>query len=237
MNKDLLSGVNEQILMHFKTWKILPLTTLHELTKEDYPVSYQALSQRAKMLERFGYLSSFFYPWYNRKYLYPTTNTINELFSGDCHEVTKSTLIHDAITFEVVSHLMNHPKANGHALLDDAHLGVVDPDALILWEIDGATHQMAIEIELTAKSEKRIREKINRYARAPEAQSILYIFNKQTAYRKYTRIIENFPETVKNRFLFLYSPNLNCLKEDLMKSKALFAGYVAKLNEHIFGEL
>ncbi len=103
---------------------------------------------------------------------------------------------HDVLLVDVVEALKERfPSAsakNGMLLTGPAEGGTVFPDAVL--EVPERKERWAVELELTAKSEKRYREIVLRYRLQSAFARVLYVTSSREIVQKLTRVLDKMPE-------------------------------------------
>jgi hypothetical protein len=115
-----------------------------------------------------------------------------------------SNLYHDLLLTDVLRVLNRNWKVT------NAPLGIQDriPDAVLIHPVTGS--KMALELELTAKSEMRYRDIILSYRTSSEFETVLYVVKDKSIHRKLGGLITGFnsrfelsDDTDKFKFLTL----------------------------------
>ncbi len=103
---------------------------------------------------------------------------------------------HDVLLVDVMDALREKfPGAfveNGRLLPDQAAASAVYPDAVL--DLPGRKESWAVELELTAKSEKRYREIVLRYRLQSVFDRVLYVTDREEVVQKLARALDRMPE-------------------------------------------
>lgn len=111
------------------------------------------------------------------------------------------TVHHDVLLVDVLDALRE--KFTGSSLMngrlsgDQASAQEVNPDATI--ELPESKELWAVELELTAKSEKRYREIVLRYRLQSTFARVLYVTSSREVVLKLSRVLDRMPEKLGNK--------------------------------------
>lgn len=81
---------------------------------------------------------------------------------------------------------------NGRLWSEQPGTSAVNPDAVL--EMPGGKERWAVELECTAKSEKRYREIVLRYRLQSTFDRVLYVMDKAEVVQKLARVLDRMPE-------------------------------------------
>lgn len=105
---------------------------------------------------------------------------------------------HDVLLVDVMDALrVKIPGAsvtNGRLWGEQPGASAVNPDAVM--ELPGGKERWAVELECTAKSEKRYREIVLRYRLQSVFDRVLYVTDRQEAVQKLTRVLDRKPSVL-----------------------------------------
>ncbi|MCO5143653.1 MAG: hypothetical protein M9962_11235 [Oligoflexia bacterium] len=138
-------------------------------------------------------------------------------------KISGYSLLHDVLLVDVVDVLKEKfmgAKIQNGKLLEQREKGkIVLPDAVI--EMANGGERWAIELELTAKTEKRYREIILRYRLERNISRVLYIIEAPRVYHKLAKVLgknpQKFCHNPTERFLVAYVEDL---KKERLNDKA-----------------
>ena len=180
-------------------WRIM---NLQSLQKESlYPIKYENFRRVIIKFEGQGILKGFKDPRNKMKYLYLTSlgeKLIN--LDGNPISVSESTLSHDSKVSELVREFMKLECIDSgeleHELVDKrnfrnnpSHI----PDGIISGKTSDGRIKIAIELELSGKSKRRMREKLEFYFDNSFYDYVFFIFPNRTFLNSYKRIMEEYP--------------------------------------------
>ena len=232
----LFSGTYEDIIQTLGSWRILDLSTL--LKKVNYNYSHQAFAKRVKKLEDSGYLESVYFQSY-RKYLYLTDKGLHEAGLHGAWSVNKDIIYHDIITVNIFQYFLGLPQIqNGNIYLDRAGADR-RPDCYVnVHQNKRKVKQLAIEVELTQKSYRRIEDKFRDYLNKDYSHDlVIYVFQKTNSFRAYKEEIERLDKHTdplkgkrhKDKIALILSPEIKYKTFDLLKATAFFEGKITTL--------
>lgn len=142
----------------------------------------------------------------------------NKEFSSHVVTINSSSLFHDLLLSDVMlklkSGLVDKKLVHGKLFLNQSNLKR-QPDAVVI--CDGTNEKMAIELELTAKSDIRYRQLLMQYRLSTEFEKVLYITSNLAIQRKIKSVlgiknVQGVGEINSSKFTFI---NL----EDLLKGE------------------
>jgi Uma2 family endonuclease len=226
------------LLEPLRRWKILSIKGLKE--EAEYAGSFSGLYKIISKLEKSRLVGSFVNSWSNEKYIYLLPDGIKALGANERSlNVNKELRFHDSIVTRVARKFSNYAFINETYL--DIHTREVFPllervpDALVVGVLN-APITMAIEIELTQKSQDRVKQIFRTYSDSKVVNHILYISDKKRILDTYKKYLEELGgEVLEERFLFLYAKDLAKAKEVLELGPVYFKKRITTLRE-LFGD-
>jgi hypothetical protein len=221
------------LLEPLRQWKILNVKALKE--ESEYQSSDSGFYKIITKLEKNLLIDSFINTWSNEKYLYLLPNGMKALGANNkALNVNRDLRFHDSIVSRVARTFTKYPFIKQVCL--DIHtrdrfpLLERVPDFLVQGETN-KTFSMAIEIELTQKSQDRVKKIIHTYSDSKVVNHILYISDKKTILNTYRRYLSELGDDIlKDRFLFMHAKNLAKGKEVLTQEPVFFKDKITNLH-------
>ncbi|HAZ12961.1 MAG: hypothetical protein A2X86_09235 [Bdellovibrionales bacterium GWA2_49_15] len=224
------------LLMPLKRWKILDVKALKEAS--EYSGSFSGFYKIVAKLEKNLLLDSFTNSWSNEKFVYLSPNGLKALGENERGlGINRDTRFHDSIVSKVARFFA------GYSFVKDVYLDFQIKDAFPLLErvpdclLVGALKspfKMAIEVELTQKSQERVTQIYRTYSDSKVVNQILYITDKQSIFDAYKEYFNQGGELIKEKFLFLLTKDLSKGRCDLKNEPVYFRGSMTSLSK-IFG--
>ncbi|MBK23244.1 MAG: hypothetical protein CME70_04485 [Halobacteriovorax sp.] len=207
-------GVYLDILSAVGRWKVLDYSGISEFCGHD--LKYKNLASKVKKLENAELLKSIFAEK-KKKYLFLSHMGSQLVPKGSPYDVENASLHHDILVVRILRYLTNFESFHAPEIISKEVLGGVEPDAVIQGMKNDKKYSMAIEVELTQKSEKRVKEKLSKYGQDRSSLYCLYITQKKSLYRTYKRFLEEMDTMVQAKVFLL-------LDEGLIGSEINFTG-------------
>lgn len=195
-------------------WKVIDLKNLYE--QLNLNVTYRTLKTKVNKLQKDGIVASKFLGTRN-KYVYLTERGIAHTSFNKTYEPVSEEITHDLLVGKVAQELSKYSKVSGVTMyhhIEDKH---INPDAIITVNAKERVFNIGIEVELTRKSQRRIKSKFGKYGLSQDYDYCFYISNDErllTAYRLYLRELK--PE-IQRKIFFINN-------KDLCTSKDIFNG-------------
>ena len=218
-----------KILQEIGRWKVISYIDLYNSLY--LSESYSNFTRKIKKLEKGGFVKCLLGN-NRRKYIHLTESGC-QLSSSNVGLIDEVTLNHDLITTNVVNQLTKHKTFLSGMICSREIEGDLIPDGVVFGRKKEIDFKMAIEVELTQKSKRRVIEKFGQYAKSSEYDYCLYVINKESIYRSYTRIIKGMSEEVRRRIIFIVDKNLSPSLFDWNSDLCFFNEEGKKFNEII----
>jgi hypothetical protein len=219
------------ILVEVGRWKIIPMKSLYELKTPSQ--SYQMFCKKVRKLEEEGLLKSILGS-NKRKFLSLTMKGLKFSPFGKNFDLAEDSLNHDLISTKIVTTLINYKSFNSGQVCCYQDRVDVEPDGLIYGSKNGVDYSLAIEVELTQKSKIRIIEKFNKYVSSNDFSYVLYVMNKESAFRTYRKVLEGLNENVSKKIILMLDVSLSPVSFNYIGSKCVFQNKEKAFSE-IFG--
>ena len=214
------------ILDEVGRWKVIWIKDLYRLV-EGASSYYASFCKKIRALERKGYLSGRYFAD-EGKYVYLTEK--GAILSSTGAVPGESTINHDLICTEVILKLLEFENFHMGSVPDgpDSEL---EPDGVIHAMKDGNPYTLAIEVELSRKSQFRIERKFADYAEEGAHEFVLYITNKPSLFSLLCNILSEMNDGIRRTIILSLAKELGG-KYDYRKSVYWFDG-----GEYSFDEL
>ena len=225
------------LLMPLKRWKILDVKALKEAA--EYSGSFSGLYKIIAKLEKNLLLNSFTNSWSNEKFVYLSPTGLKALGENEGGlGINRETRFHDSIVSKVARFFARYSFVRevylDFQVKDAFPLLERVPDCLLVGSLK-SPFKMAIEVELTQKSQERLAQIYRTYSDSKVVNQILYITDKQSIFEDYKEYFnQKGGELIKEKFLFLLSKDLSKGRCDLKNEPVYFKGSMTTLSE-IFG--
>jgi len=208
-----------KVLMSLGEWKILDARKI--LSLGVLGVGYRDLMKKLERLEKVGLVNSITKER-SKKFYYLTDMGKKFSCGTSTFGVDAEYLTHETATSSFLWELLKYPNfINGNELLLVGQ-NKLDPDAVVKGKINSQEYSLAIEIELTQKSIKRINEKFRRYGTQTIFDYTVYVTHNQTLLKSYQRALDLLGKKEKAQIIFLYDENLIDGKLNLNKSLCFY---------------
>ena len=214
--------------------KAISLRNLYDTINER--TSYQNFSLLIKRMEKEGVIKS--YVGYGKvKYLILTKD--GAAYTPYCapHGEDTKILSHDVIAANVLRNLLTFKSfESGHIPVGNWGLDVI-PDGIIYANKGDKKYTLAVEVELTQKSKKRVWEKFVEYHKTKDFNHVLYIIGCKTIFNSYKKILLRMSQDIQKRIVLALMPNnsLSKGKCEYNNSIYFFLGQDKKFSE-LFGK-
>lgn len=213
------NGSYQNIINTLGKWKLLDSKSLHSFI--DYKLCYQVFMRKLRNLEGQGMIKSF-YTGTLHKHLYLTELGIKHTPFDNSYELSSAHLTHDLICVNVLKKLTRLDNVIDSKMFHQISGETINPDAEVTMTKEGRVFHVAVEVELTQKSQKRIKRKFSRYTSTSHYDYALFITNKPTLYRAYKRFIQDMTEETQGQVVLVLDETLKTNQESLNDSKTYF---------------
>jgi hypothetical protein len=223
-----------ELLTPLKKWRILSVRDLKE--QSGHNGSRSSFYKIITKLENYLLIDSFINSWSNEKFIYLMPNAIKVLGSENkLLPVNRDQRFHDAIVTRIALNFKEY-----HFVKDiylDQEIGKIfpliekNPDILITGQLK-KEFRLAVEVELTQKSKKRVVEIFRSYSQSIAVNNIIYITDKLSLYKTYLRYLDELKEEINtDKFIFIYKKDLNNKTFNIINSKILYQGHETSLKQ------
>lgn len=224
-------GTYLDIINAIGKWKIIDCKTLHGKTKRN--LSYYTLKKKVRDLEKEGIIKSK-YIGNQKKHLYLTQEGIKLTNEDTTWEPSEETFLHDLKTVELLNHLLKYERVLDGKLYHQLDQDLINPDAYVLAAHASQEYEIALELELTQKSQKRIQEKFRKYGASTKFDYVVFLSQKEGLLRAYNRFLGELEVKTQEKVFLVFSPDLIGGAVDLEKSHCLYKGKSISITK-VFG--
>jgi hypothetical protein len=226
------------LLFPLKKWKILSVTDLR--IASEYGGSNSGFYKIVSKLEANMLIDSFINSWSNEKFVYLTANGVESLgCEGKSLNLNRDTRFHDSIVSKVAKQIHSLPYV-ADSLLDFEIMKSYSfmekiPDFLLMIG-KNSPYCIAGEVELTQKSQNRVKQILKAYSNSRTVNNVLYVTDKMSIFDSYKRYFEDIGNEIeKDKFLFLHEPNLSRKNLQIEKSDVFFKNNWTNLESLLAG--
>ncbi|OFZ52140.1 MAG: hypothetical protein A2381_19020 [Bdellovibrionales bacterium RIFOXYB1_FULL_37_110] len=228
------------LLLPLKQWKILSLRELKEEAK--YTGSFSGFYKIISKLEKNMLLDSFINSWSNEKFLYLLPDGIKALGGNEKSlHINRDLRFHDSLVSKVARMIKEF------SFVKDVYMDFQAREVFPLLErvpdcvASGFLKKefvMAIEVELTQKSQDRVKEIFKTYSASKVVNNVLYITDKKSIFNSYRMFLDELGgEICKEKFLLMFGEDLRKMKSDLKLAPIYFKDKLTNLSEVFKGYL
>jgi hypothetical protein len=222
-----------ELLNPLRKWRILSINALKE--ESEYSGSSSAFYKVITKLEKNMLLDSFINSWSNEKFVYLLPTGIKALGEEKASlAINRDLRFHDAISSKIARLFKSYSFINGIYLNQEIakSFPLLErvPDILAEGKIT-KEFRLAIEVELTQKSQKRVKQIFKSYSDSKVVNNIIYITDKQSIFKAYKKyLIELGAEINQAKFIIIFESNLSKKTFNLLNSKAYYKDIDTSLN-------
>lgn len=231
---DLFLNFNHEHLTYIEPlskWRILDIQSL--LSEAPRSPNYKSFTRILRKLEAAQLVKAWLDPISKKKFLYLTS--FGERVVSDCENPSSlqdEYLAHDIKAASFVKGLLDAGWVERgeleHNLTNKANFHTTHkliPDAVVHFSKKGFEYKMAIEIELTRKSNIRITEKIKQYFAEEHYHLVGYVFPTISLMEKYKGVLlERFGLEVFKKIIFLHHAPLVTTGQSLAEITGFYQG-------------
>jgi len=225
-------GVYEDIINIVGQWKVVDMKSLKDMC--NYEVGYFNLLKKVRTLESHGLVKGVLLGSKN-KHIYLTNEGLRYTGHDYTYEICDENLTHDLIVSRVLKELLKHDSFTNGRMFHQIPVDQIFPDAQITGTKNNDIYRLAIEVELTQKSKKRVKEKYRRYAKGSVFTYGVFITNKETLFRTYRRFLEEMNNDIQEAIILILDKDMTATKFDYEKTECFYLGKMLNF-EALFGE-
>lgn len=219
-----------EIINLIAKWKIIELKNSFSIFKNS--ISFYTFKKRIRALEKLELIKATRIGS-NKKYIYLTLKGLGYSTESTRAMQNEEILAHDVIVSEVTFEFLNYSKiidGTSYPTREDS----LEPDSLLIGERNRTEFKIALEIELTQKSRKRVDEKFKQYGNSFEYDFVVYITNSLRVINTYSRYLSEFDNTTQSKIAFVFIKELTPKNVNLNNSTCYFMGKETSIEE-LFG--
>ena len=214
-------GVYEDIINIVGQWKVVDMRSLAEMC--NYEIGYHNLLKKVRTLETHGLIKGVLLGRKN-KHIYLTNKGLKYTGYDYTYEICDENLTHDLIVSRVLKTLLTHKSFVDGRMFHQIAVDRVFPDAQATANKNGELFKLALEIELTQKEQKRVKEKYRRYASGSVFAYGVFITNKETLFKAYCRYLEQMKEDIQEAIILILDKQMTATKFNYEKSECFYLG-------------
>lgn len=232
-----LNNIHLAYLNPLVKWRVMNIESLRDECIES--PNYHNFCKIIRSLEKAKILEGYRHPFNKKKYVYLSSLGERELSPEEkTNSLSKDTLIHDILVSDFTKVLvskgwMDHVTLE-HELNNKKGFKVnykIIPDALLEGEKNKTKFNMALELELSRKSNQRIVEKAKLYESSSYYNYVLYVFSKNSMMLKYKEVIGEAISDLSRKFIFFSLEDLNNLDFSVEQKNGCFKNKEVSLKE------
>lgn len=225
-------GAYEDIINILGKWKVMDMKSLNEFCS--YDLKYFNLLKKVRTLETHGLVKGVLLGRKN-KHIYLTNKGLKYTGHDFTYEICDENLTHDLVVGRVLKELIKTPHFIDGKMFHEILVENLFPDAEAKGTKDNQTYKLALEIELTQKSESRVKEKFRRYGREKVFNYVLYITNKESLFRAYKRYLEEMNSETQEAVILMLDKKLSVTSFKYEESNCFYRGRETTFLE-LFGD-
>ncbi|OFZ15335.1 MAG: hypothetical protein A2X86_17625 [Bdellovibrionales bacterium GWA2_49_15] len=214
-------GPYEDIINLLGQWKVLDMKSLSELN--NFRLGYHNLLKKVRKLEQEGMIKGVSLGGKN-KHIFLTQKGFTLTNYDQSYPIADENVAHDLIVGTVLRTFCKFSGFYNGKMFHQISADEIFPDAAITGTRDNENYQLAIEVELTQKSQDRIKEKFRRYAKGNSFHYVLFITNKETLFKTYCRFLGEMNAEVQKAVILLLDKELSMSKFNHKESRCLYMG-------------
>lgn len=221
-------------------WRVLDIQALrHELAIKP---GYHGFAKLLRKLEKAKLIGGYIDPFTKKKFVYLSPKGEKYFATGgNPIGIVNETLVHDIKVTEIAKELVAQGLVEKvdleHQIHDKRNFRTtykVIPDAILHFTKNNFNYRIALELELTRKSNPRIIEKIKQYRSSDYYHYLMYVFPTAKMMHKYREvIIDEMGVDEINKIMFFTHENLTWKVEQIGEIKG-FLGDIEKKLVDIF---
>lgn len=214
-------GVYEDIINILGKWKVMDMKSLNEFCS--YDLKYFNLLKKVRTLETHGLVKCVLLGRKN-KHIYLTSKGLKYTGYDFTYEICDENLTHDLIVGRVLKELIKTPHFIDGKMFHEIPVENIYPDAEVTGLKNKQSYKLAIEVELTQKTEARVKEKYRKYGRENVFNYALFITNKEPLFRTYKRYLEEMNSDAQEAIILLLDRKLSVTKFQFEDSRCFYLG-------------
>jgi hypothetical protein len=158
------------------------------------------------------------------KHVYLTNEGIKYTVYDKTYEPVPEELAHDIQVGRIVQDLLCYSKVIDATMYHQIDNKLISPDAVIQMDSDEELFNVAIELELTQKSQTRVKAKFNRYNVSSEFDYCIFISQKETLIKTYQRFLKDLNPELSGKFFFIIMDEFSGFRPILDQMKCFYNG-------------
>ncbi|MCF8060739.1 MAG: hypothetical protein K9K67_15660 [Bacteriovoracaceae bacterium] len=221
-------GAYEDIINILGKWKVMDMKSLSDFCS--YELKYFNLLHKVRKLESHGLVKSVLLGRKD-KHIYLTNKGLKYTGHDYTYEICDENITHDLITGRVLKELIKTSHFIDGKMFHEVVVENIFPDAEVKGVKDNVRYQLALEIELTQKSESRVKEKYRKYGRERTYNYVLFITKKETLFNTYKRYLEEMNSESQEAVILMFDKNLSVKKFNQKDAICFYQGKTTTFNK------
>lgn len=218
-------------------WRVLDLKSL--MQEVEFHQSYHNFCRIIRVLENKKIIETYRDPYTRKKYVYISSQGENEFQLLQKHQLSKETLVHDIKVTEIARQFIDfgyvkeatleHYLTHKQDKFSDS--GII-PDAVFKGEKNGASFNIAFELELSRKKSDRLLTKLRSYLQQKNYKYIMYFITSESLLLKYYDYFTiELGQEFKDRVFFFSSKNISTKTIDIRRVRGKFRNKEQTIHE------
>jgi len=221
-------GAYEDIINILGKWKVMDMKGLNDLCS--YELKYFNLLSKVRKLESHGLVKGVLLGRKD-KHIYLTNKGLKFTGYDYTYEICDENITHDLITGRVLKELIKTPYFIDGKMFHEVAIDNLFPDAEVKGIKDNIRYNLALEIELTQKSESRVKEKYRKYGRERNYNYVLFITRKEALFKTYKRYLEEMSSDVQEAVILMIDKNLSVKKFNQEDATCFYQRQITNFNK------
>jgi hypothetical protein len=221
-------GAYVDIINTIGKWKVIDLKSL--TTFCNFGISYRNLAIKVMTLEKEGFVKSVNLKR-KRKHLFLSDKGIRLTGHDNTYEITDASLGHDILVGTALRSLLKSESFYNGRMFHEIDESEIYPDAVVSGTKGKRNYELAIEIELTQKSDPRVKSKYSRYSRSKAFDYCIFITNKEALFKAYKRFLGEMTKDVQTKVILMLANKLRPDRFEYLGEKCFFKGEHKKFEE------
>lgn len=224
-------GEYEIIINLLGQWKILNINELN--IKMNNLIKYSNLTKKIRFLENLGIIKSVNIGK-NIKHIYLSNKGLQYTPFDNSYEISEDNLNHDLTVSNTLKTLLKYKCFKNGKMFHQITQDEIYPDAMLEGIKDEMSYKLALEIELTQKSQQRVKEKFIKYSNSKFFDYALFLTPKDSLSKAYKNFLKNMSEEIQETIIISHDENLGPLNSNFEKAKCYYMNEEVSFSD-VFG--
>ncbi|GEM_PF-1306982 len=214
-------GAYEDIINILGKWKVMDIKSLSDLN--NYDLKYLNLCKKVRKLEAHGLIKSVLLGK-KSKHVFLTNKGLTYTPYDHTYEISDENITHDIIVGKVLKELIAMPQFIDGRMFHEIAVEHLLPDAQVVGVKNKETYKLAVEVELTQKSQSRVKEKYRRFGRDNNFNYAFFITNKETLFKAYKRYLLEMNSATQEAIILMLNKSLSVSNLEIEKGQCFYNG-------------